>query len=208
MGCCTDLIGWRILVKKNNGPLHVAIGVLALFTGICSGSAPAAPATDVSSSLVEHDAPKLELVMQLVVTCSDPESLGGDATSKDGKRTEIWPIVGGRFQGKGIRGTVIAGGGDFPVTRPDGVEVVDALYRLRTDDGVTIIIHNKGLGYPDNTDEHWHYRLSPEFTAPTGKYEWLNNQLFIANLVDVPAAMRLAKGPKENDRLIQVYRVL
>ena len=66
----------------------------------------------------------------------------------------------------------------------------------------------KDLGYPDNSDEHWHYRLSPEFTAPTGKYEWLNNQLFIANLVDVPVSMHLAKGPKENDRLIQVYRVL
>jgi hypothetical protein len=122
--------------------------------------------------------------------------------------TEIWPIIGGRFEGKGIRGTVVPGGGDFPVVRPDGVEVVDALYRLRTDDGVTIIIHNKGLTYPSLRPGDWRYRLAPEFIAPQGKYEWLNSSLFISTLSDVPSDMRLAKGSNENDRLIQVYRVL
>lgn len=158
--------------------------------------------------MLERDAPKLELVLQLVVTCTGPERVGGSEDSKDGKRTEIWPIVGGRFQGRGIRGTVIPGGGDFPVVRPDGVEVVDALYRLRTDDGVTIIIHNKGLGYPGKSPDEWHYRLFPEFIAPKGKYAWLNSNLFLATLSEVPEGMRLAKGPTENDRLIQVYRVL
>jgi hypothetical protein len=37
--------------------------------------------------------------------------------------------------------------------------------------------------------------------------EWLNSQLFVATLSDVPDTMRLAEGPKENDRLIQIYRV-
>jgi hypothetical protein len=71
--------------------------------------------------------------MNLVVTCSAPEqpAPGNSGASKDGMRTEIWPIVGGRFEGPGIRGTVIPGGGDFPVVRPDGVEVIDALYRLQ-----------------------------------------------------------------------------
>lgn len=158
--------------------------------------------------LTPQDAPRLELVMQLVVTCSNPVPIGGEENSKDGRRKEVWPIVGGRFEGKGIKGTVIAGGGDFPVLRPDGVEVIDALYRLRTDDGVTIIIHNKGLAYPSDKKDDWHYRLSPEFVAPMGKYQWLNSHLFIANLVDVPDSMRLAKGADENDRLIQVYEVL
>jgi hypothetical protein len=147
------------------------------------------------------------LVMQLVVTCSDPQSVGGSENSKDGKRTEIWPIVGGQFQGRGIRGVVVPGGGDFPVLRPDGVEVIDALYRLKTDDGVTIIIHNKGLAYPSAGPNDWHFRLAPEFIAPKGKYDWLNRSLFISTLTEVPASMRLAKGPHENDRLIQVYRV-
>lgn len=172
----------------------------------------AAPAADAGKygqwSWTERDPVKLELVIQLVVTCSDPESIGGAADSKDGRRTEIWPIIGGRFEGKGIRGTVIPGGGDFPVVRPDGVEVVDALYRLRTDDGVTIIIHNKGLSYPVSKPDEWRYRLAPEFIAPRGKYDWLNRSLFISTLSDVPPEMRLAKGAKQNDRLIQIYRVL
>jgi len=181
-----------------------AVAWLLLSTRVVAG---ASVGNGETWPMTEHDPPKLELVMQLVVTCSDPESPGGAGASKDGQRTEIWPIIGGRFQGKGMRGTVVAGGGDFPVTRPDGVEVIDALYRLRTDDGVTIIIHNKGLSYGGNGRDGWHYRLAPEFIAPKGKYDWLNRALFISTLVDVPASMRLARGPHENDRLIQIYRV-
>ncbi len=157
--------------------------------------------------LVPRDLPKLELVMQLVVTCASPEGTGGSSRSKDGERKEIWPIIGGRFEGKGIRGTVIPGGGDFPVVRPDGVEVIDALYRLRTDDGVQIIIHNEGLTYPTDTPGWGRYRLAPTFIAPVGKYDWLNRGIFVSTLTEVPKGMELAKGPSENDRLIQVYRV-
>ncbi len=156
-----------------------------------------------------QDPPKLELVMKIVVTCASPEAVAPTSASKDGERQEIWPILGGRFFGKNIRGTVVPGGGDFPVTRPDGVEVIDALYRLRTDDGVTIIIHNKGLAYPAAKIEDTRYRLVPEFIAPQGKYDWLNRYVFVSTLVvPVPAELALAKGPNENDRVIEVYRVL
>lgn len=164
---------------------------------------------DARWALEPRDPVRLELVMQLVVTCSAPVPVGGATEdSKDGRRRSVWPIIGGRFEGKDIRGEVVSGGGDFPVLRPDGVVVVDALYRLRTEDGVTVIIHNKGLGYPKGASGEWHYRLAPEFIAPQGKYEWLDNSLFIATLSEVPEQMRLAHGPNENDRLIQVYRVL
>src|ERR1700755_2857833 len=165
---------------------------------------------DTPWPLQPQDPVKLTLVMQAVVTCSSPEAVGGSGkgASKDGTRTEIWPIIGGRFEGKGIRGTVIAGGADFPVRRPDGVEVIDALYRLKTDDGVTIIIHNKGLTYSEGKDGHdWHFRLAPEFIAPQGKYDWLNRHLFISTLSEVPDGMKLAKGAEQNDRLIQIYQV-
>jgi hypothetical protein len=164
--------------------------------------------TPSSASPGDLDPIRTELVLNIVVTCSSPERMGPNSASKDGTRDEIWPIIGGRFEGRGIRGTVVPGGGDFPLTRPDGVEVIDALYRLKTDDGVTIIIHNKGLAYPQGAKEWPRYRLVPEFTAPAGKYDWLNKSIFIAALVEVPAAMALARGEKENDRLIQVHRVM
>ena len=181
-----------------------ALAALMLVAGL--GVTPLAVAAE-PWPMVALDPVKLELVLQLVDTCSNPEKVGGSLNSKDGKRQEIWPIVGGRFEGKGIRGTVIPGGGDFPVLRPDGVEVVDALYRIRTDDGVTIIIHNVGLTYPGAKPGDERYRLAPQFIAPVGKYDWLNRNVFIATLSDAPKGMQLAKGPNENDRLIQVYRV-
>ena len=155
-----------------------------------------------------YDPVQTELVFNLVVTCSSPELIGPTEASKDGSRRDIWPIIGGRFEGKGIRGVVVPGGGDFPLMRPDGVIVIDALYRLKTDDGITIIIHNKGLMYPPVDGAPERYRLVPEFTAPVGKYDWLNKSIFISTLVEVPPEMGLAKGENENDRLIQVFRVV
>ena len=149
---------------------------------------------------------RTELVMNLVVTCSLPERMGPNSLSKDGVRDQFWPIIGGRFEGTEIRGSVVPGGADFPVRRPDGVEVIDALYRLRTDDGVTIIIHNQGLTYPGEGE--WpQFRLAPTFTVPIGKYDWLNKSIFLSTLLPVPSALALASGPNENDRLIQVHRV-
>lgn len=156
----------------------------------------------------EFDAPRPELVLELVVTCSRPEAVGPEAASKDGQRRTIWPIIGGTFVGKDVRGTVVPGGGDFPLVRPDGVTVIDALYRLRTDDGVTILIHNKGLAIPGAEPGRLKYRLSPEFTAPQGKYDWLNRNVFIANLTTrIPEGRRLAKTADENDRMIHVYQL-
>ncbi len=173
-----------------------------------SGMTAARAAESPAWAAPEFDIPRPELVLELVVTCSKPESIGGDKASKDGQRGTIWPIIGGTFVGKDIRGTVVPGGGDFPVIRPDGVTIIDALYRLKTDDGVTLIIHNKGLAIPGDTPAATRYRLSPDFTVPQGKYDWLNKGVFIANLtIRVPQNKRLAKSENENDRMIHVYRL-
>lgn len=185
---------------------------LIIAVGAGAMAIPALAAAEAQSrprpALTDLDPVRTELVMNLVVTCTSPERLGPNEASKDGIRSEIWPIIGGRFEGQNIRGMVIPGGGDFPVVRPDGVTIIDALYRLKTDDGVTIIIHNKGLAYPQSPGKWDKYRLIPEFTAPVGKYDWLNKSIFIATLVETPASMTLAKSRDENDRLIQVHRVI
>ncbi|MEJ5979638.1 DUF3237 domain-containing protein [Novosphingobium sp. PS1R-30] len=175
--------------------------------GLALAVVPTAGRAAAATPMRDLDPVRTELVMNLVVTCSAPEPMGPSPESKDGRRGEIWPIVGGRFEGPNIRGTVVPGGGDFPVTRPDGVEVIDALYRLKTDDGVTILIHNRGLMYPGRNGEWPKFRLVPEFTAPVGRYDWLNKAIFLSTLVETPKEMALAKSSAENDRLIQVHRV-
>ncbi|ESQ88614.1 hypothetical protein ABAC460_15085 [Asticcacaulis sp. AC460] len=182
--------------------LGASAGVAAALT------AAARPAS--ASGLVDLDPIKTELVMNLVVTCSTPQPMGPNAEAKDGRRDVIWPIIGGRFEGPKLKGKVVPGGADFPVTRPDGVDVVDAFYRLQADDGTLIIIHNVGLMYPQADDGRYVFRLSPSFTTVKGPHDWLQKSLFLATLVygdAVPEPMRLAKGPDENDRLIQVHRV-
>lgn len=192
----SDLLSRRSLIAAAGG--GVALATLP----------PAVASPAQGQALRDLDPIRTELVMNLVVTCSAPEPMGPNPDSKDGKRGEIWPIIGGRFSGPKLRGIVVPGGGDFPVTRPDGVDVIDALYRLRTDDGVTILIHNRGLVYPGPSSEWPKFRLVPEFTAPVGKYDWLNKSIFLSTLVETPKELALAKSAAENDRLIQVHRVI
>ena len=172
-------------------------------------SSPAASQETEPMRIVERIG--VELVLNLVVTCSDMEPTGGPevkGSSKDGVRDEVWPIVGGRFWGKGIRGVVMPGGADYPIVRPDGVVVIDALYRIKTDDGVSIVIHNKGLSYGIPPGGKEYFRTRPEFFAPAGKYDWLNKSEFIATLIfPVPPEFAVATGPTVNDRLIQVFRL-
>lgn len=153
-----------------------------------------------------YDRVGLEWVMDILPFCTEPEFMGPkeDQTSADGDRYDVWPIIGGTFAGRGIRGTVIPGGGDFPVVRPDGVVIVDALYRLKTDDGYEIILHNKGLGYSEDK-----YRLLPKFNVPGRKYAWLRESAFVATLTyPVPPEIKAPDfGPKANGRLIQVFRL-
>lgn len=188
-----------------NTKFKPAAWILFALISICqAGRATAAPP---EWRMIAHDQPHLKLVMQLIVTCSSPQRVAKTPESKDGLHRDVWPIIGGRFVGIGIRGRVVPGGWDFPFRRPDGAEIVNAVYLLKTDDGATILIHDKGLEYPGKHDGRERYRLSPTFVAPQGKYEWLNNHIFVATLTDVPPPLRLAKGPNENDRLIEVYQV-
>jgi len=62
---------------------------------------------------------------------------------------------------------------------------------MRTDDGVVIQIRNRGLrrGPPDVMKRlaegqtvdpaEYYFRSIPEFIAPNGKYEWMNQSVFV-----------------------------
>lgn len=169
-----------------------------------SGSGARAIQTGVASKV--YDQIGLEWVMDIIPFCSEPEAMGdkSDQTASDGDRHDIWPIVGGSFYGRGIKGTVVPGGGDFPVVRPDGAFLVDALYRLKTDDGYQIIIHNRGLGIQGGK-----FRLLPTFNVAGRKYAWLRKSIYVATLVyPVPPEIPVTPSPAgSNGRLIQVFRL-
>ncbi len=64
--------------------------------------------------------------------------------SRYGVRRMI-PITGGTFAGANIRGTVLAGGADFQLTRTDGDTELLASYMLKTQDGFIIQMTNRAF---------------------------------------------------------------
>ena len=124
--------------------------------------------------------PGLEFVVKLNVDCAGAYTVG--ETSK-GTRTVI-PIVGGTFEGPGMKGEVLSGGADYQLNdREHGRTEIEAIYSIRTDDGVYIHIRNCGLitmGRGADGTPSFYFRTPPKFEAPRdSKYAWLNDAIFV-----------------------------
>lgn len=119
--------------------------------------------------------PELDFVMQLRVTCSAAEFVG-DAPA--GTRLSI-PITGGTFEGPQIKGTVLRGGADYQLIHKDaGRTDLEAIYNIRTDDGVTIHVRNIGMISRCNGKPYFY--TTPSFEAPMdSRYAWLNNAIYV-----------------------------
>ena len=130
------------------------------------------------SSNAQDKAPELEFALQLKVTIG--EAYGIDNT-QHGKRTII-PIIGGTFEGPKLKGTIINGGADYQLNTETRTEL-EAIYCIRTDDGINIHVRNKGIIYNGKDTEGnptFYFRAAPTFEAPAdSKYAWLNNALFV-----------------------------
>jgi Protein of unknown function (DUF3237) len=120
---------------------------------------------------------------------------GVDAGLTPGGMRRIVPITGGSFEGPRLRGTVIPGGEDRQLFRPDGVLEVEASYALRTHDGEVIVVTNRGLwhGSPEVgarivqgevvDPTLYYFRTCARLEAPVGgSYAWLNRTVIIGSV--------------------------
>lgn len=152
----------------------------------------------------EPPAPGLAFFCEIKVLLSEALTVG---QTPHGLR-RIIPIVGGTFEGPSIKGQVLSGGADWQIVRSDGVAELDANYQIKTDDGVIIYVKNNGLRVAspeiaakiakgENVDpSQYYFRTIPKLEAPKGRYEWVNNSLF------------LCKGIRKPDHvLIQIWAV-
>lgn len=121
--------------------------------------------------------PELKLVYEAVVDIAERKELGASAL---GQRF-IVDILGGTFQGPGLRGRVLPGGADRQLLRPDGVKELDALYEMQTDDGAVITVHNQVL-VDDAAGPPRYARSTVRLRAPDGPHAWLNRRVFIGTL--------------------------
>ena len=121
------------------------------------------------------DAPRLEFVCELKVTIGQARVVG---PTPQGDRVVI-PITGGTFEGPAIKGEVLAGGADYQlIDRAHNRTYLEAIYCIRTADGVTIHVRNEGV--LTQSDKGFYFMTSPRFEAPIGSaYEWLNNAVFV-----------------------------
>lgn len=121
------------------------------------------------------EGPGLEFVVELHVLCEGTYTVGD---TSHGTRTVI-PIVGGTFEGPDIKGTVLSGGADYQLNdREHGRTEVEAIYSIRTDDGVNIHVRNCGL--ITMGPKGFYFRTAPKFEAPRdSKYAWMNDAIFV-----------------------------
>ena len=128
----------------------------------------------------QENAPQLEYVVELKVKCEGAYQVG---QTSHGNRFII-PIVGGTFEGPKMKGTILSGGADYQLQDNEhGRTEVEAIYSIKTDDGVNIHVRNRGLictGKDENGNPQFYFRTTPQFEAPfDSKYAWLNNTIFV-----------------------------
>lgn len=150
--------------------------------------------------------PGLEFVYEAGGNLLPPREIG---KTMDGARRIIPILEGGYVKGPKISGKLMGNAADWQLTRHDGVTVADAIYALETDDGTLIQIRNTGLrhGPPEVMDRlkrgeevdptEYYFRTVPQFIAPEGPYDWMNQSIFVCS------GARFASGIK-----LWVWRVM
>ena len=125
--------------------------------------------------------PELEFALQLKVTLGQAFSI---ENTQHGRGTVI-PITGGTFEGPGIKGTIVNGGADYQLANAQGRTELEAIYCIKTDDGIYIHVRNRGIianTKDANGNQSFYFRCAPQFEAPAdSKYGWLNNALFLCS---------------------------
>lgn len=151
--------------------------LLALATTLTYAQAPAlepAPSPELFAQF-QQEAPGLEFVFEVRAVCDPAFEVG---QMPKGKRVVI-PIVGGTFAGPGIEGTVLSGGADYQIVDEAHHRTeLEAIYCIRTHDGVNIHVRNRGI--LTDGPQGFYFRCTPTFEAPyDSPYAWLNDAIFV-----------------------------
>lgn len=160
------------LMSYLHAGLVVAV-VLPIVVGVAAAQAPAPP--------------RLTLALEARVRLGTPIEVGLVAAG----RRRVIPIVGGTFEGSGIRGKVLDNGADWQIVRADGFAQLDTRYALETDRGQVIYVQNAGMRHaaPDVMQKLLagevvdpslvYFRTTPTFETAAPDLQWLTRAIFV-----------------------------
>jgi Protein of unknown function (DUF3237) len=132
--------------------------------------------------------PRFEYLMNLSVDVGNVVSMGPGPV---GERRVVG-ILGGTFEGPGLRGEVLPGGADWQIVRSDGVLDLDARYALKEQAGGVVRVLSQGyrhgpaevleaLGRGEDVDPaKYFFRTIMRFETGAPYLEWLNRTIAVA----------------------------
>jgi uncharacterized protein DUF3237 len=163
--------------------MFAKLSAAAVATGVGPFVAGSRPASNVTLS--KNDEPALEegprgrlaqadtlqstFLMDLTLETERPHAVGGVGAGR-----LVVPVSGGSVEGPGIKGSVVAPGGDWIVERSDRSRILDARILLETDDTQTIYASWRGIAYTTPGGGLF-ARILPVFETGAPNYTWLNN---------------------------------
>ena len=142
----------------------------------------------------------MELLFSIQVSVDRPIVVGQDG--KNGRR-QLIPILSGKLwghdpEGSPLAGTVLPGGVDSQVIRPDGTCELCARYGIRLSDGRGIYINNVGIRtvpqeYVRQVLEGqfidpglYYFATTPRFEVYDESLRWLEKHIFICKATRKP----------------------
>ena len=142
----------------------------------------------------------LKKVFTIIVKVDKPVLVGQDDISG---RRQLIPITEGELIGEGMHGTVLPGGIDSQVIRPNGVCELSARYAVRMDDGSSFYIENNGIRTVPQEDvprvlagefvdpSHYYFCTKPEFEVYDRRLDWLKSKVFVCTATRYPDSVHL-----------------
>lgn len=118
-------------------------------------------------------------------------------------RRRLIAITGGELRGPGIAGTVLPGGADSMLIRPDGLVEIDVRSSVQMDDGTNVYVENSGMrvapadeaarlkrGEAIGADEVY-FRMTLRFETSSEKYRWLTQSIFVGKVQRRPGGLAI-----------------
>jgi len=139
-------------------------------------------------------APHLALALEVRADVGPPMEVGHVLRG----RRRIVPILGGTFEGSGIKGRVMPGA-DWQIIHVDGFSELDSRYALETDKGHIITVRNAGIRHAatdvmqrllrgEVVDPSLvYFRTVPTFETAVAELQWLTRSVFIGTGERLPA---------------------